>query len=398
MDLTGLKNSLNRMNAAQQQRHENETGTGERVIDLEVDKIIADPDQPRKEFDDSSIQELADDIKRHGLIQPIIVRKNAVGQYVVITGERRLRAYQKLKEPLIKAIVREYSADLLGYIQVAENLKRADLKFYELAEFINAKVQAGEKQVVIADKLGISKTEVSRYLSFFEAPDFLKEAKEKFSSIRAFSELVNLSKDYKEQVEEFLLDSDERISRAQVEAFKKSLTTPEPALPANDTGADNSGEAASTSSEDDGESSFEESGENAGNTGDDFGRSAESEDAGFDESTGDGADVESSSGDFSEADDSSFSDDDAEGETGTEDADEEASDSSSNEEGFAGELDESSDKLKKPLIFGSVEGREATLLFKKRPSTDGMIWVKYEDGFEEEILAERYRINRITEE
>ena len=56
------------------------------------------------------------------------------------------------------------------------------------------------------------------------------------------------------------------------------------------------------------------------------------------------------------------------------------------------------EKFRKPLIIGSVEGREAYLLFKLRPVTDGMVKVKYEDGFIEEVLAEKFRINRIAEE
>ena len=56
------------------------------------------------------------------------------------------------------------------------------------------------------------------------------------------------------------------------------------------------------------------------------------------------------------------------------------------------------DKLKRPLIIGSVEGREGYLMFKHRPTAEGMVWVKWDDGFEEEIVAESFRINRIIEE
>lgn len=56
------------------------------------------------------------------------------------------------------------------------------------------------------------------------------------------------------------------------------------------------------------------------------------------------------------------------------------------------------EKLKHPLIIGSVEGREGYLMYKRKPTTEGMVWIKWDDGFEEEIIAESFRINRITEE
>ena len=167
---------------------------GESVVELEIDKIKADPNQPRKTFNAEDIQSLADDIKSHGLIQPIIVRADGIGQYIVVAGERRLRAFQLLKEPKIKAIIRnDYSTEKLGFIQIAENIKRSDLKFYELAEFIVQKLDNGMKQVTLADELGIPKSTVMQYASWKDAPEFLKEAKEKFSTIRVFYELTRLS-------------------------------------------------------------------------------------------------------------------------------------------------------------------------------------------------------------
>ena len=88
---------------------------GERVVELEVAKIQPDPQQPRKTFDPVKLQELAEDIKQNGLIQPIIVRMSGVGEYVVIAGERRLKAAQMLNQAKIKAIIaKDYSDSQLG--------------------------------------------------------------------------------------------------------------------------------------------------------------------------------------------------------------------------------------------------------------------------------------------
>ena len=97
---------------------------GERVVELETAKIQPDPQQPRKTFDPVKLQELAEDIKQNGLIQPIIVRMSGVGEYIVIAGERRLKAAHMLNQAKIKAIIaKDYTDEQVGYIQMAENMK-----------------------------------------------------------------------------------------------------------------------------------------------------------------------------------------------------------------------------------------------------------------------------------
>ena len=393
---------------------------GESVVELEIDKIKPDPNQPRKTFNAEDIQSLADDIKSHGLIQPIIVRADGIGQYIVVAGERRLRAFQLLKESKIKAIIRnDYSTEKLGFIQIAENIKRSDLKFYELAEFIVQKIEGGMKQVTLADELGMSKNEVSRYMSWKDAPEFLKEAKEKFSSIRAFYDLVNLAQEHEAEVEEFISNSGERLTSAAVSAFKKKLNgeeetelqeeapraeeqpqdltpTDSAEAPQNESVADVLEDTASdaiskeTQSDDESESSSSEgNGESSLDAGDSENLSA-SEDGESQSNFDDAVEQPDSDADVA---DSALSDYAQEG-AGTEDQ-------SNALEDVADVMLESADneeKLKYPLIIGSVEGREGFLMYKRKPTAEGMVWIKWDDGFEEEVLAEKFRINRITED
>lgn len=390
---------------------------GESVAELEVDKIKPDPNQPRKTFNAEDIQALADDIKSHGLIQPIIVRTDGIGQYIVVAGERRLKAFQLLKEPKIKAIIRnDYAADKLGFIQIAENIKRADLKFYELAEFIVQKIDAGMKQVTLADELGMTKHTVMQYASWKDAPEFLKEAKEKFSSIRAFYDLVNLAQEHQAEVEEFVSSCGDRVTSAAVTAFKKRLNGEEPEAEAQETVPQaeeqpqdsepaDSADAAQSAGEAD---ALEDGADNAGaeetQSDDSFAEAEDEAGAAFDAGAGAesvSAEDGESQNDFDEAAeppagdsaDSSFDDE----LQGTDTAD----DQSAALEDAADAMLESADgedKLKRPLIIGSVEGREGYLMFKHRPTAEGMVWVKWDDGFEEEIVAESFRINRIIEE
>lgn len=392
MDLSVLNKALN-LKTGQIEEKKEDNSSGEKVLLLEVDKIKADPNQPRKFFNAEDIQSLADDIKSHGLIQPIIVRTDGLGQYIVIAGERRLRAFQLLKEPKIRAILRnDYSSDNLGYIQIAENIKRADLKFYELAEFIISKVDAGVKQSTLADEIGLSRAEISRYMAWKEAPEYLKEAKDKFSSIRAFADLVNLAKDDGEDVENFIKNSEERITAANVADFKKSLKEPEEEI--NDVknseigedvevGQDlveenaNSKEIDQIPIDQDERESLEALSEVNDNTESDVDTACESVD--FENEQVNTREIDQTENIVVSNNDNNY-----------------VSDSSDDNLNWDEEQQEL--KLKKPVIVGSVEGRDGYLQYKKKPSTEGFVWIKWEDGFEEEILAEEFKINRIIDE
>ncbi|WP_027326870.1 ParB/RepB/Spo0J family partition protein [Helicobacter pametensis] len=115
--------------------YENNMGdpaTQERVVEIGLDQIIPNPYQPRKYFDPLALQELADSIREHGLLQPILVYEDG-GQYVLIAGERRLRASKLCKNQTIKAIVAEIDLSRLREVALIENIQREDLNPIELA-------------------------------------------------------------------------------------------------------------------------------------------------------------------------------------------------------------------------------------------------------------------------
>ena len=107
---------------------------GARVEELRVDKITPNPFQPRKHFDEKALQELSKSIKEHGLLQPIVVIEKEDG-YLLIAGERRLRAHKLAKLPSIKAIVADVDIDevRLRELSLIENIQREDLNAIELA-------------------------------------------------------------------------------------------------------------------------------------------------------------------------------------------------------------------------------------------------------------------------
>lgn len=375
---------------------------GERVVELEVAKIQPDPQQPRKTFDPVKLQELAEDIKQNGLIQPIIVRMSGVGEYVIIAGERRLKAAQMLNQAKIKAIIaKDYSDSQLGYIQMAENMKRDDLRFYEMAEFIIGRINAGEKQSTVADKLGISKTTINAYMCWKDAPDFLKDAKDKFNSIRTFADMVSLAGEHPDEVKAYLNDKEDFVTRSNVKDLRKSIEEPEIQ---EKSAAEISGEERAQ------KETYSDGLENNENetTVD---PSAASEDGFLAEPVDDNDESETAASDdnaeiqVEDSFDEDKKENDAEADTDLQSVNDdvdfepvvvEKSDEAESDALSEFNTESKPERYKKPIIWGSVNGREAELLYREI-CADGIVKVKYEDGFEDEILAEEFTLNRICE-
>ena len=107
---------------------------GARVEELRLDSITPNPFQPRKHFDEKALQELSDSVKKHGLLQPIVVIEKEDG-YLLIAGERRLRAHKLAKLTTIKAIIADVDIDevRLRELSLIENIQRENLNAIELA-------------------------------------------------------------------------------------------------------------------------------------------------------------------------------------------------------------------------------------------------------------------------
>ena len=101
--------------------------------DISLDKIKPNPNQPRKNFDEQALKELANSIKEHGVIQPIVVNDNGDGTYMIIAGERRFRATKLAGISSIPVIIRKYSEREIKEISLIENLQREDLNPIEAA-------------------------------------------------------------------------------------------------------------------------------------------------------------------------------------------------------------------------------------------------------------------------
>ncbi|MDX4011428.1 ParB/RepB/Spo0J family partition protein [Aliarcobacter skirrowii] len=127
----GLGELLGEVETAYENSNSNSNSSG--VKKIEVALIDANPNQPRKVFDETKLQELSESIKEHGLLQPIVVVENDNGRYTLIAGERRLRAHKLASLEEISAIITNIDELKLREHALIENIQREDLNIIELA-------------------------------------------------------------------------------------------------------------------------------------------------------------------------------------------------------------------------------------------------------------------------
>jgi ParB family chromosome partitioning protein len=147
----------------------------EQVIEIPLNELRPNPYQPRKTFDEATLQELANSIEQSGVFQPIIVRKSAVKGYEIIAGERRFRASKLAKKETIPAIVREFDEEAMMQVAVLENLQREDLNPMEEAEAYDMLMKNLKlTQVEVAERLGKSRPYIANYLRLLTLPKQVK--------------------------------------------------------------------------------------------------------------------------------------------------------------------------------------------------------------------------------
>jgi len=202
------------------------SGDGHPLV-VPLDRLYEDPNNPRTEFPEAELDELADDIRERGILQPLVVHPaDAAGRHRIHFGAKRLRAARRAGLQEVPVVLRATSAD--AYAQVAENQKRHGLTPLDLARFIRAKVDDGESNATIAKRLGMNLTTVAHHLSLLELPPELNEALKsgRCTSPRTLHDLRKLHDDQPERVRALIAGGSE-ITRNTVAAMR---TVPEPAV------------------------------------------------------------------------------------------------------------------------------------------------------------------------
>ena len=147
-----------------------------KLKELNIEDVIADPEQPRRHFDEKALNDLANSIKIHGVLQPIVVVKNG-NKYIIVAGERRYRASKLAKLDKIPAIIRDLSDQNRLELSLIENLQRADLNILETATaYLKLRQQFNMTAEQIGERVGgKSSSSVLNTLRLLKLPDEVKK-------------------------------------------------------------------------------------------------------------------------------------------------------------------------------------------------------------------------------
>ena len=152
-----------------------EIPTDSRITILNISDVYPNPNQPRKKFDGSALNDLADSIKKHGVIQPIVVSKTDVG-YMIIAGERRYRASKIAGLETIPTIIRNYEDRQIKEIALIENLQREDLNPIEAATAMKLLMDEFKlTQEELAERIGKSRSVVANTIRLLNLSPTVKE-------------------------------------------------------------------------------------------------------------------------------------------------------------------------------------------------------------------------------
>ena len=159
------------LDALLQTEEEVHTSGSSNLIEVRMDNIRPNPNQPRRDFDDDSLQELANSIRQIGIVQPITLRDMGDGTYVIIAGERRWRASQRVGLVTIPAYIRTVDDENMMEMALVENIQRQDLTAIEVAlAYQNLIEQYNLTQEQLSERVGKNRATVTNHLRLPKLP------------------------------------------------------------------------------------------------------------------------------------------------------------------------------------------------------------------------------------
>ena len=197
------------------------------VQEISIGLIDRNEEQPRTNFDQKALEELADSIKIHGIIQPILLKEEK-GRYIIVAGERRWRAARMVGLKTVPALVKEFTDKEISEIAIIENLQREDLNPIESAKAIQKLINKFDlTQENVATRIGKSRSAVANTLRLLTLPnEVIKYIEEnKLSSGHARTLLSIEDKDKLIEIARFCVEK--KISVRELEKLVKELSKPE---------------------------------------------------------------------------------------------------------------------------------------------------------------------------
>ncbi len=195
------------------------------INEVDIDLIHANPGQPRKDFDQQALEELAESIRNIGIIQPITLRQESDGTYLIVAGERRFRASQLAGLETVPAYIRKVSDDDVMEMALIENIQREDLNAIEVAlAYQQLQAKSNLTQEALAQRVGKSRASVANFMRLLKLPAeiqlSLKEKKLSMGHARAMLPI----EDPEQQVKLFHLTIEQDLSVRRVEQLVRDFT------------------------------------------------------------------------------------------------------------------------------------------------------------------------------
>lgn len=199
------------------------------VMEIPLEDVVANPNQPRKIFNEEALNELAQSIKMHGVIQPIVVNEQDDGKYLIIAGERRWRASKIAGNLTIPAIIKRYTEKQVKELSLIENLQREDLNPVEAARAIKQLMEEYKfTQEMVADRIGKSRPAIANTLRLLALPqDILAMVEENRLSAGHARCLVAVS-DANVQYKFATMSADNKMSVRDLEKQIRNYLSPKP--------------------------------------------------------------------------------------------------------------------------------------------------------------------------
>lgn len=202
---------------------------GETVVELKISEVEPDRSQPRRDFDEVKLAELAGSIKEHGVITPIIVKKLDTGFYQIVAGERRWRASKIAEAKTIPAIVRDMTKEEFYQISMIENLQRQDLNPVEEAKgYKRLMDEFNFTQETISKKLGKSRSSVANSLRILNLPKEIISLLENGRLSLGHAKVLLSCDDEKQQLALAAKAAEEGLSVREIEQILKAAEAQKP--------------------------------------------------------------------------------------------------------------------------------------------------------------------------
>lgn len=206
------------------------------MAEIAVGDIIPNPTQPRTQFDEEALRELADSISQLGVIQPITVKRTDAGKYIIISGERRWRASQMAGITTLPAYIREVDDENLHAMALVENIQRQDLNAIEIALGMQRLIdECGLTQEAMAERVGKKRSTVSNYMRLLTLPAEVQLAlKEGIISMGHAKAIATLDAENQMRALRRCIKKGLSVRQAEELARKLSAETPSAAAAADD--------------------------------------------------------------------------------------------------------------------------------------------------------------------